>query len=246
MNNIKTGQILILAIVVTCCTLTNSCKVKTGIGGQSNKESADAQQSEIADTGWRDIFNGIDLTGWQHVGDGYMTVEDGIIQTHGGMGLLYWKGEKLGNCVIHVEWRMQKKNSNSGMFTRIPIEPKEAWMPVYYGHEIQIDNHPEFSLEDEYHSTGMIYAMTKPLAIAWKPGPEWNTFEITLDGPRTIVYLNNVKVTDYKEGDPIPPRKFDFEPYAGTRPDSGYFGLQNHGNKDVVFYRKVAVRSLKH
>jgi hypothetical protein len=246
MNNIKTRQILILAIVVTCCTLINSCKGKTGLGGQSNKESADAQQSEIADTGWRDLFNGIDLTGWQHVGDGYMTVEDGIIQTHGGMGLLYWKGEKLGNCVIHVEWRMQKKNSNSGVFTRIPIEPKEAWMPVYYGHEIQIDNHPEFSLEDEYHSTGMIYAMTKPLAIAWKPGPEWNTFEITLDGPRTIVYLNNVKVTDYKEGDPIPPRKFDFEPYPGTRPDSGYFGLQNHGNNDVVFYRKVAVRSLKH
>jgi hypothetical protein len=246
MNNIKTGQILILAIVVTCCTLTNSCKGKTGIGGQSNKESTDAQQSEIADTSWRDLFNGIDLTGWQHVGDGYMTVEDGIIQTHGGMGLLYWKGEKLGNCVIHVEWRMQKKNSNSGVFTRIPIEPKEAWMPVFYGHEIQIDNHPEFSLEDEYHSTGMIYAMTKPLAIAWKPGPEWNTFEITLDGPRTIVYLNNVKVTDYKEGDPIPPRKFDFEPYPGTRPDSGYFGLQNHGNNDVVFYRKVAVRSLKH
>ena len=246
MNNIRTGQILILAIVVTCCTLTNSCKGKTGIGGQSNKESADAQQSEIADTGWRDLFNGIDLTGWQHVGDGYMTVEDGIIQTHGGMGLLYWKGEKLGNCVIHVEWRMQKKNSNSGVFTRIPIEPKEAWMPVYYGHEIQIDNRPELSLEDEYHSTGMIYAMTKPLAIAWKPGPEWNTFEITLDGPRTIVYLNNVKVTDYKEGDPIPPRKFNFEPYPGTRPDSGYFGLQNHGNNDVVFYRKVAVRYLKH
>ena len=244
MNSIKTKQLLIIAIVVACCTLTNSCKLKTDSGEQSKKESADEQRSEIADTGWKDLFNGMDLTGWQHVGAGFMTVEDGIIQTHGGMGLLYWTHEKLGNCIIHVEWRMQKENSNSGVFTRIPVEPKEAWMPVYYGHEIQIDNHPELSNEDEYHSTGMIYAMTKPLAIAWKPGPEWNTFDITLDGPRTIVYLNNVKVTDYKEGDPIPPRKFDFEPYPGIRPDSGYFGLQNHGENDVVFYRKVTVRYL--
>jgi len=31
------------------------------------------------------------------------------------------------------------------------------------------------------------------LAKTGKPGPEWNTMEITLDGPRTIVVLNGVK-----------------------------------------------------
>jgi hypothetical protein len=198
----------------------------------------------MPDTGWKQLFNGSDLSGWKHVGDGFMTVEDGIIKTHGGMGLLYWTAGKIGNCILHIEWRMEKENSNSGVFVRIPIEPYEAWMPVFYGHEIQIDNHPELSGEDEYHSTGQIYAMTKPLAIAWKPGPEWNTFDITLDGPRTLVYLNGIKVTDYHDGDPIPERKFDFEPYPGPRPDSGYFGLQNHGEHDVVFYRKVAMKPL--
>jgi hypothetical protein len=197
-----------------------------------------------ADTSWRDLFDGKDLTDWQHVGPGYMTVENGLIQTHGGMGLLYWKPQKFGNCVFHVEWRMQKENSNSGVFIRIPIEPREEWMPVHYGYEVQIDNHPELSDEDEYHSTGMLYSLTKPLAIAWKPGPEWNTFDITLDGPRTVVFLNGIKVTDYTEGDSVPARKFDFEPYRGPRPDSGYFGLQNHSDDDVVFFRKVAVRSL--
>jgi len=47
----------------------------------------------------------------------------------------------------------------------------------------------------------MLYSLTKPLAKAWKPGPEWNTMDITLDGPRTIVTLNGVKITDYKDGD---------------------------------------------
>jgi hypothetical protein len=77
---------------------------------------------------------------------------------------------------------MQKANSNSGVFIRIPIEPREPWMPVYYGYEVQIDNHPETSGEDEYHITGTLYSISKPHAKPGKPGPEWNVMEITLDG----------------------------------------------------------------
>ena len=52
---------------------------------------------------WRQLYNGKDLKGWKHVGPGYMTVEkDGLIHTHGGMGLLYWTGGKIGNCVLHT------------------------------------------------------------------------------------------------------------------------------------------------
>ena len=91
----------------------------------------------------------------------------------------------------------------------------------------------------------MLYSLTKPLARTGKPGPEWNTMEITLDGPRTIVVLNGVKVSDYTEGDPVPERKFNFEPQRGPRPNDGYIGLQNHSDKDVVFFKEVAVRMLK-
>jgi hypothetical protein len=197
------------------------------------------------DTGWRQLFNGKDLTGWKHAGPGYMTVENGLIRGNGGMGLLYWAGEKLGNCTIKVVWKMRDENSNSGIFIRVPIEPREEWMPVHYGYEVQIDNKPELSDEDEYHCTGTLYSLTKPLAKPGKPGPQWNTTEITLDGPRTIVYVNGEKVTDYTEGDPVPERKFDFEPYRGPRPDSGYIGVQNHGDADVVFFREIAVKPLK-
>jgi hypothetical protein len=195
---------------------------------------------------WTQLYDGKDLTGWKHVGPGQMTVEsDGLIHTHGGMGLLYWTGGKISNCVIRVVYRMRDENDNSGVFIRIPIEPREEWMPVHYGYEVQIDNHPEKGGEDEYHSTGMLYSLTKPLAKAWKPGPEWNTMEITLDGPRTIVNLNGVKVMDFKEGDPVPERKFKFEPQRGLRPNFGYIGLQNHSDNDIVFFKEVAVKPLK-
>ena len=194
--------------------------------------------------GWRQLFNGKDLTGWKHAGPGDQYVEGGVIKSHGGMGILYWQKEKFGNCVIKVVWRMRDENSNSGIFIRVPVEPREEWMPVHYGYEVQIDNKPELSDEDDYHYTGTLYSFTKPLAKPSKPGPEWNTTEITLDGPRTIVSVNGVKVTDYREGDPVPERKFDFEPYRGLRPDMGYIGIQNHSEKDVVYFKEIAVKPL--
>jgi len=193
---------------------------------------------------WKPLFNGKDLTAWKHVGPGTMTVENGLIQTHGGMGLLYWTGGELGNCRIKVVYKMRDFNDNSGVFIRIPIEPREEWMPVHYGYEVQIDNHPETSNEDEYHVTGTLYSLTKPLAKPGKPGPEWNTMIITLKGPETIVELNGVKVTDYTEGQPVPEKKFDFEPQRGTRPNEGWFGLQNHSDNDIVFFKEVAVQPL--
>src|SRR5277367_5721180 len=108
---------------------------------------------------WKQLFDGKDLTGWKHVGPGEMTVENGLIQTHGGMGLLYWTGGKLGDCVIRVVYKMRDENDNSGVFIRIPIEPREAWMPVNYGYEVQIDNQPEKSKEDDYHISGTLYSM---------------------------------------------------------------------------------------
>ncbi len=192
---------------------------------------------------WIPLFNGKDLAGWKHVGPGSMTVEHGIIQTHAGMGLLYWAGGPVGNCKLRVVFRMRDHNDNSGVYVRIPVEPLEPWMPVNYGYEVQIDNIAEG--EDDYHVTGTLYSLTKALTRPGKPGPQWNTMEITLDGPRTVVFVNGQKVTDYKEGDPVPPKKLSFEPERGIRPNFGFFGLQNHGDRDVVFFQSVELQPLK-
>ena len=230
-------QLMSLSVLLLAPFILTS--VSTCNTTHQNATSQDSTQE------WRQLFNGKDLTGWKHVGDGSMEVENGMIRGHGGMGLLYWVGDKFSDCTIRVVYKMRDENSNSGVFIRIPIEPFEAWMPVYYGYEVQIDNKPELSNEDDYHYTGVLYSLSKPLAKPGLPGPQWNTMDITLDGDRTIVYVNNIKVTDYKEGDAVPERKFDYEPFHGRRPDSGYIGLQNHGENDVVYFKEVAVKPLK-
>jgi hypothetical protein len=58
------------------------------------------------------------------------------------------------------------------------------------------------------------------------------------------VEVNGVKVTDYTEGQPVPERKLSFEPQRGRRPNEGYIGLQNHSDKDVVFFKDVSVQAL--
>src|ERR1700680_3556277 len=150
--------------IVSIFMLAGLAALAFGADENRNACSGDTNQ-------WQQLFNGKDLTGWKHVGPGGDTVEDGLIRTHGGMGLLYWTGGKIENCTIHVVYKMRDENDNSGVFIRIPLEPREEWMPVHYGYEVQIDDEPEKSGEDEYHVTGTLYSLTKPHARPGKPGP---------------------------------------------------------------------------
>lgn len=193
--------------------------------------------------GWKKLFDGKDLNGWRHVGPGSFTVEHGELKTQGGLGLLYSTIGVLSDCEIQVVYRMEHENDNSGVFIRIPTEPTDPWMAINRGYEVQIDNQPETVGQDEYHVTGTLYSFTKPKARPGKAGPAWNTMLIRIEGPRTQVFVNDVKVTDYIEGQPVPDKKGS-EPDRGTRPDKGWIGLQNHSDKDVVYFKTVEVRIL--
>ena len=193
---------------------------------------------------WRQLFNGKDLDGWQHVGEGSMAVENGMIVNKGktGEGLLWWTGERFGKSVIRVVYRMKDKPANSGVFIRIPLRPRETSLPVHYGYESNIEPDPARWQEDDYYATGSLYGFTKVPRRPDAPGTGWNVMEITIDGPRTSVKVNDIVVTDYKDGDPLrPPRKDD--PLPGPRPDSGYIGIQNVGD-EVIYFKEIAVRPL--
>ena len=83
--------------------------------------------------------------------------------------------------------------------------------------------------------------MTQTKARPYKPAGEWNTLEITLQGPRTIVKLNGVLVTDYDGNSPVPPKRGRYEPERGPRPDSGYIAVQHHGGNATVWFREISL-----
>jgi hypothetical protein len=193
---------------------------------------------------WRQLFNGTDLTDWEQVGPGHFVVEDGLLTTTGGMGMLLYPAEKFEDVVIRVVFTVKDNDCNSGVFIRLPDAPKDAMDAVNHGYEVQIDNGTRH-VGGEYHCTGVLYSLTKAMAHPQKSPGEWNTMEITLEGSRTIVHLNGMKVTDFIEGDEVPPKTRDFEPDRGPRPVSGFIGLQNHDDLSTAFFKEVAVKSLK-
>jgi hypothetical protein len=196
----------------------------------------------------RQLFNGKDLTGWKriprHEGapadqqPGFV-VKDGLLVAVPAAPEddLWYTREKIGNATLRVVYKVSAPNANSGIFTRIPIEPKSEDDAINKGIEVQIDE-----AGDDWHCTGVLYSMTQAKARPYKPAGEWNTLEITMKGPRTMVRLNGVLVTDYDGVAPVPPKKGQYEPERGPRPDTGYIAIQHHGGDATVYFKEISVQ----
>lgn len=194
--------------------------------------------AQAQDTEWTVLFDGDSTEGWSHVGKGQVVLENGMLRTKGGLGLLWYTERKIGDAELQVEYRTVD-SSNSGVHVRIPERPSGPWEAVHGGYEVQIS-----PVGDSTHRTGTLYSLTEAEAEVGG-GDGWNTMTITLDGDRTMVHVNGMLVTDYTEGDPVPSREAGYEPERGPRPEEGYVGLQNHGSGDAVYFRRVAVRPLE-
>lgn len=192
----------------------------------------------------KQLFNGKDLDGWQHIGPGRFVLEDGLLKTEGGMGLLWYTKEKFGDCVLRVVYKTSKVADNSGVYVRIAEKPQDPWYAVHHGYEVQI---AESEGAPAYRTTGAVYSFAEAKAKPSKKPGEWNTLEVTLSGDRVRTAINGVDVADFNPKDPPPELKErggQGDPEAGPRPTSGYIGLQNHDDRCTVYFKEVSVRAL--
>lgn len=193
------------------------------------------------------LFNGKDLTGWaripRHEGvpadqkPGFV-VQDGLLVSvpDAPEDDLWYTGGKLGNATLRVVYKVSGAEANSGVFIRIPYQPKSEDDAINKGIEVQIQESG-----DDYHCTGVLYSMTKAKARPYKPVGEWNTLEIEMLGLRTVVRLNGTLVTDYDGVAPVPPKKGQYEPERGPRPEEGYIALQHHGGAQTLWFKEITL-----
>ena len=198
-------------------------------------------------TAEKKLFNGKDTTGWaripRHEGapadqkPGFV-VKDGLLVSipDAPEDDLWYTGGKIGNATLRVVYKYSAKEANSGVFTRIPYPPKSEDDAINKGIEVQIQDSG-----DDYHCTGVLYSMTQAKARPYKPAGEWNTLEIQMRGPRTIVKLNGVLVTDYDGVSAVPPKKGQYEPERGPRPDQGYIAIQHHGGAETLWFKEITL-----
>jgi hypothetical protein len=188
-------------------------------------------EKPLAGTAGRSIrlFNGVNLDGWRHAGRGGFRIDNGMLMTMGGMGLLWYSARPFESFELTVDWKVTKKSDNSGVFVRFPAltvaddQDGDPQVAVSQGYEIQIDDEgaPDGAM---IHKTGAIYGIQPPAKIASKPPGEWNTFLVRVEEQIYNVTLN---------GEPV------ITNFKGNRSLRGHIGLQNHSPKDQVFFRNI-------
>lgn len=170
---------------------------------------------------------------------GFIELGGNIVESAGGIGLLWFTQEEFDNFLLHVEWRASDITDNSGVFIRFPAlgssDPANDWrLAVEQGYEIQIDdrgiNPDAGTSNDPLHQTGAIYGIAAASHLASRPVGQWNTFEIEARGQEIRVTLNGDLVSQLTG--------------SGSRPAKGHIGLQNHHPGSRVQFRNIQIEQL--
>ncbi len=157
-----------------------------------------------------------------------------VLETSGWYGLYWYMKEQFSNFILSLEWRISRREENSGVYIRIPAptvaNPLQA--ADTQGHEIQIDQRGFDSVSGtEGHPlkvTGAIYDLQAPSASTLVAIGVWNQYIIEANGPRIQVTLNGQLVNDYQS----------------TREQTGYIALQAHDFLSRTQFRNLFVQKL--
>jgi len=172
------------------------------------------------------------FAGWNMIGSGkFIEIGDGIIESEGGPGLLWYTQRQFADFILRLEWQASAQTDNSGVFIRFPDPGNSLDIPIRQGYEVQIDNigkNPEAGTEnDPLHMTGAIYKLAPSLAA-----PEvgrWHSFEIEANGPAITVRLDGAQVSRLENA---------------SRSPCGYIGLQNHHAGSRVRFARLRIKEL--
>jgi hypothetical protein len=188
-------------------------------------------------SGYADVFNGRDFTGWAGPIDQY-EVKDGAIVCRPKMGGTIYTQDEFDDFVVRVEYRLPPAGNN-GLAIRYPGEGDTAYVGMC---ELQIldDDAPDYKKLDPRQFNLSAYGMVAAHRGYLRPTGEWNFAEITVRGSTIVAELNGTrildtdlaKVTEYAGGTPHP----------GKDRLKGHFGFAGHD--DPVAFRNVQIKKL--
>ena len=171
------------------------------------------------------------IEGWRMAGPGkFIELGGNIIESEGGLGLLWFAKEQFEDFVLRVDFRLSNGGDNSGVFIRFP-NPGNDPNVVNQGYEVQIDNtgfNPDTNAQNDlFHKTGSVYTLAPSNATA--AVGQWHTFEIEAVGTKITVRLNGTQVSQLTNA---------------NRSPKGFIGLQNHHAGSKVQFTRLRIKNL--
>ncbi len=188
-------------------------------------------------SGYVELFNGRDFTGWAGPVDQYEVKDSSIVCRPKKGGTIYTK-DQVDNFVVRLEYRLPP-GGNNGLAIRYPGEGDAAYMGMC---ELQIldDDDPQYGKLDPRQFNLSAYGMAAAQRGYLRKTGEWNFAEITVRGSTIVAELNGTrvldtdlaKVTDVMGG----------KPHPGKDRKTGHFGLAGHD--DPVAFRHIQIKKL--
>jgi hypothetical protein len=180
-----------------------------------------------------ELFDGKTFDGWKTATENTNTwrIEDGALVTHGNRCHLYYVGDEkpFQNFELKVDV-MTGTNSNGGIYFHTKYQAV-GW-PTN-GFECQVN-----ASHGDWKKTGSLYDLAN-LGNTPAKDNEWWTQDITVQGNKVTVKVNNVTVLEYTEPPGAQPGKVFTRKLA-----DGTFALQAHDPKSVVRYKNIRVKRL--
>lgn len=166
--------------------------------------------------GWKLLFDGKSLKGWEPHEGAVWRVADGAIVCEGDKPGWLGTTESFSNFELTLEFRAGAK-INSGVFLR---SQKEG-APAETGYELQIwDFRPTFK-------TGSLVNSLEAKPAAIRPD-QWNKFEVRAEGDRFVVVFNGQTVLDGRD----------------SKHKSGVIGLQYNTGTGKIEFRNIKIRPI--
>ncbi len=184
-----------------------------------------------AEPGFRSLFNGRDLTGWEGVtsaAEKSWRVSDGAIVCTGEKGTWLRSREQYGDFNLRFEYKL-KPGGNSGIYVRVPADGAHR---EGGGVEVQLLDDAAERYRDikPGQFSGSVYLVAPATQHVSRPAGEWNTMEINCRGASYRITHNGVVIVDASA------REF---PELARRFTRGYLGLQNHSEE--VWFRNLRI-----
>jgi hypothetical protein len=170
--------------------------------------------------GWMALFDGESLFGWQLTTKTNLDVKDGEIRIVPEVPGWLMTTSEFADYELHVEFKAPP-TTNSGIFLRTPLDPKDPTKDCY---EVNI------APEDNPFPTGSIVARFQSTPNKALAADQWHTFDITVSNTSISVKLN----------DQLPITFTSTE--RPTAPACGHIGLQFRDGP--VAFRNIRLKPL--
>jgi hypothetical protein len=148
-------------------------------------------RNDVDEEGWRTLFNGSDLSGWDVVGDANWRVEERAARADRSTAASFLVSEdSFADFDLELEFWVDPA-ANSGVFLRCQDAGTITDTSCYEANIF--DTRP-----DQTYRTGAIVNVAEPAEFVYTGG-QWNRLKITADGPRLQVTLNGRSMVDTKD-----------------------------------------------